>query len=140
MKALLALMAASILAVAACGGTTTAAGATGGTVNATLTDSKIVLDRTTVPSGKVTFVVKNTGTVTHELVVVKTDVAADKIPLDPEEPGKVSEEGSQGETGDLDKGESKTFTLDLAPGKYVLMCNQAGHYLMGMHIAFTVSN
>jgi len=29
-------------------------------------------------------------------------------------------------------------TLDLAPGKYVLICNVAGHYQLGMHISFTV--
>lgn len=138
MKALIALAAASLLALAACGGPQ-AAGASGGTINATLTDSKITLDRTNIPAGNVTFVVKNTGSITHELVVVKTDLAADKIPVDAEDPTKVSEDGSQGESGDLDKGDSKTFTLELAPGKYVLLCNQAGHYAMGMHIPFTVT-
>lgn len=136
MKALLGLTAASLIALTACGG---AAGASGGTVNATLTDTKITLDRTNIPAGNVTFVVKNTGTVTHELVVVKTDLAADKIPVDPEDPAKVSEDGSQGESGDLDKGDSKTFTLALTPGKYVLLCNQVGHYAMGMRIPFTVT-
>ncbi len=135
MKALLALATASILFIAACGGS---ASVTGGTVNATLTDSKIVLDNAALSSGKVTFNVKNTGTMVHELVVLKTDLAADKIPANADEPGKMSEDGSQGESGDLNVGETKAFTLDLAPGKYVLMCNQTGHYLLGMHIAFVV--
>jgi uncharacterized cupredoxin-like copper-binding protein len=134
-KKLLAFVTFSILLLAACGG----AGATsGGTVNATLTDSKIVVDTATVPSGKITFQVKNTGTMVHEVVVLKTDLPADKIPPDPDEPGKMLEDGSKGESGDLNVGEAKTFTLDLEPGNYVLMCNQTGHYLLGMHIPFVV--
>ena len=138
MKALIALAMASVIALTACGGPQ-AAGKTGSTVTATLSDSKITLDRTTVPTGSITFVVKNIGTITHEVVVLKTDLAADQIPADAEEPGKVSEDGSQGESGDLEKGATSTFTLDLQPGKYVLMCNQIGHYAMGMHIPFTVT-
>ena len=150
MKALLATAAASVLLLAACG----TAGGTGSTtinatsapsvnpnartVNATLTDSKILLDQSTVPSGKITFLVSNAGTMTHEVVVLKTDVAADKIAPNPEEPGKMSEDGSQGESGDLDPTQKATFTLDLVPGNYVLICNQPAHYLLGMHIAFTV--
>ena len=142
MKALLATAAVSVLLLAACG----TAGGTGAsttnpnerTVNATLTDSKIVLDQITVPSGKITFNVKNAGTMVHEVVVLKTDVAADKIAPNPDEPGKMSEDGSQGESGDLNPTEAKTFTLDLQPGNYVLICNQPAHYLLGMHIAFIV--
>ena len=142
MKALLATAVVSVLLLAACG----IAGGTGAsttnpngrTVNATLTDSKIVLDQTTVPSGKITFNVKNAGTMVHEVVVLKTDVAADKIAPNPDEPGKMSEDGSQGESGDLNPTEAKTFTLDLQPGNYVLICNQPAHYLLGMHIAFIV--
>jgi len=144
MKALLATAAVSVLLFAACG----TAGGTGATtpttnpnertVNATLTDSKIVLDQITVPSGKITFNVKNAGTMVHEVVVLKTDVAADKIAPNPDEPGKMSEDGSQGESGDLNPTEAKTFTLDLQPGNYVLICNQPAHYLLGMHIAFIV--
>jgi uncharacterized cupredoxin-like copper-binding protein len=135
MKTLLATAAVSVLLLAAC----SSAGGTGATrVNATLTDSKIVLDQASVPSGKVTFQVRNAGTMVHEVVVLKTNVAADKIAPNPEEPGKMSEDGSQGESGDLTVGESKAFTLDLEPGNYVLICNQPAHYLLGMHIAFVV--
>ncbi len=140
MKALIAIAAASLLALAACGGPQQVAGATGGTINATLGDSGISLDRNTVPAGKVTFVVKNAGTVTHELVVIKTDLAADKLPADPDEAGRVSEDGSKGESGDLDKGASNTFSLNLDAGHYVLICNEVGHYAMGMRVAIKVTN
>ena len=80
MKALLATAAVSVLLLAACGtaggsGTTTV-NTNARTVSATLSDSKIVLDQSTVPSGKITFNVKNAGTMVHEVVVLKTNVAA----------------------------------------------------------------
>src|SRR5207244_10652146 len=70
--------------------------------------------------------------------VSQTEVDAAKIAPSPDEPGKMSEDGSQGESGDLDPTQKTTFTLDLVPGNYVLICNQPAHYLLGMHIAFTV--
>jgi len=78
------------------------------------------------------------GSIEHELVVVRTDIAQDKLQPDADEPGKMSEEGAQGESGDLAAGLAKDFTLNLSPGKYVLMYNQPGHYMVGMHIAFVV--
>jgi uncharacterized cupredoxin-like copper-binding protein len=135
MRTLLATAAVSVLLLAACG---TAGGTGPTTVNTTLSDSKIVVDKASVSSGKITFNVKNNGTMTHEVVVLKTDLAQDKITPDPDEPGKVSEDASLGETGDVNVGETKAFSLDLQPGNYVLICNEPGHYLLGMHIAFIV--
>ena len=113
--------------------------AQGGTVNATLTDMLLTVDRSTISAGPVTFVVKNSGLVAHELVLIHTDVAQDKLALNPDEAGKVIETGNLGETGDMSGGESKTFTVTLPAGHYVLMCNMVGHYMSGMHIAFTVN-
>jgi len=116
-----------------------AAPGTGTTVNATLTDNlKISVDKNSVPAGIVTFVVKNTGLIEHELVVIKTDVAEDKLAPDTSEPGKMDEAGNMGETGDMLAGASNTFTVTLPAGNYVLMCNEVGHYVGGMHLAFTV--
>ena len=111
---------------------------TGGQVSVTLTDTGVTLAQTSVSSGPVTFKVKNAGSIVHELVVVRTDIAQDKIQANPDEPSKMSEEGTQGESGDLEAGLTKDFTLNLSAGKYVLMCNQPGHYMAGMHIAFVV--
>lgn len=138
-KALLVLAAASLFALAACG-PSAVAGATNTQVTATLGDNmRIVLSRDTAPAGTVTFNAKNTGTVTHEIVVIKSDGALDSIAPDPDEQGKVSEENSVGESGDMDKGTSKTFSLTLEPGKYILICNEPGHYAAGMRVAFTVT-
>jgi uncharacterized cupredoxin-like copper-binding protein len=116
-----------------------AAAPQGGTVNATLSDMKISLDRTSIPAGTITFVVKNTGAVEHELVVLQTNTAQDKIGSDADEAGKMDETGNVGETGDMNVGETKTFTITLPAGHYVLMCNEIGHYSAGMHMTFTVN-
>jgi uncharacterized cupredoxin-like copper-binding protein len=116
-----------------------AVAAKGGTVNATLTDMKVAVDRTTVSAGPVTFVVKNSGAVVHELVLIQTDLSQDKLAMDMDEAGKMDETGNVGETGDMAIGESKSFTVTLPAGHYVLMCNEIGHYSSGMHMAFTVN-
>lgn len=140
MKALIGVAAAAaLLALAACG-PSAVAGATGSQVNATLGDNmRIVLDRDTVTTGKVTFTVKNTGAVTHELVVIKSDGAIDSLAPDPDEPGKVSEANNVGESGDMGKGTTKTFSLTLEPGTYILICNEPGHYMAGMRVGLTVT-
>ncbi len=89
-----------------------------------------------VPAGKVTFTLKNTGTIEHEMIVLKTDTAVDQLEVTN---GKVSEADSQGEVPELAVGKSGAVTLDLKAGKYVLVCNIKDHYPMGMRIAFTVT-
>ena len=129
-----------------------------GTVDATLNDTQgvqgpmsITTDTDTAPAGDVTFVVKNAGTIEHEMIVLKTDIPFDQLPVadagDPPVPvstgaNKVDETDNVGETGDpnLQPGETRTFTITgMAPGKYVLLCNLEGHYQMGMRAPFTVS-
>src|SRR5579871_3743394 len=124
-------------------------------VDVVLTDSgpsgpmSIVTFESSVPAGEVTFRVKNLGTMEHEMIVLKTDTPFDQLPVadagDPPAPvatgaNKVDEANNVGETGDpnLKPGETRTFTVKLAPGKYVLVCNLAGHYQMGMRAPFQV--
>src|SRR5579864_9147167 len=102
-------------------------------------------------AGDVTFRVKNVGTVEHELIVLKTDTPFDQLPVadsgDPPAPvasgaDKVDEANNVAETGDpnLRPGDSRTFTAKgLSPGHYVLVCNLAKHYGLGMRAAFTVT-
>jgi uncharacterized cupredoxin-like copper-binding protein len=57
---------------------------------------------------------------------------------------KVDEEASgevvgKIEESDLGSGRSASTTLDLSPGKYVLICNVSGHYKDGMYVAFEVT-
>lgn len=122
----------------------------GATVNVTLTEWAVILDKTSVPAGSVFFHVTNAGTkFKHEFVVIKTDLAPDALPAD--STGRVDEEGGAGityigEVEELEIGASGDVSLPLTAGKYVLICNivEAGgghesHYDQGMRVAFTVT-
>jgi len=98
-------------------------------------------DATSVPAGKVTFQIANQGKIEHELVVLKTDLAATALKMRAADPTKVDEEAGAknvGEVEDVAAGASKSETFDLAPGKYMLVCNVSGHYKSGMVAAFEV--
>lgn len=110
--------------------------ASGTTIVVTLVDSAVKLGRPATPAGTITFAVRNSGTVKHDLVLLKTDLAQDKIPTDASQPFLVQEPGYLGKVADLAPGASGTITLVLAAGRYVLLCNQPAHYLVGMHAAF----
>jgi len=110
------------------------------TVNATVGDDmRITLDRYSAPAGIVHFLVTNAGAVTHELVVLKTDLAANQLVADPAQAGKVVEEIHMGETGDISAGRFSGLALPLGAGHYVILCNEIGHYMAGMRIDFTVT-
>lgn len=142
----------------ASGGGTTVPTTSGPTIQVTVSDKTgiggpmtMVVTPATAPAGDVTFVVKNTGTIDHEMIVLKTSVAYDKIPVtdagDPPAPAasgadKVSEENNVGETGDpnLKPGVTRTFTIkNMTAGQYALVCNIADHYSKGMRAPFTIT-
>ncbi|HKO83019.1 MAG TPA: sulfocyanin-like copper-binding protein [Actinomycetota bacterium] len=114
---------------------------TGTPVNVLLQDFKVERDAAVVPAGPVSFRIRNQGPTTHELIVVRTDRASDKLPLQ-RDGLTVNEEGpgialiDQAEGLDID--DHETLNLDLAAGHYVMYCNFEGHYLGGMHAAITV--
>jgi len=84
----------------------------------------------------------NNGKEGHEIVMFRTTLAADNLPLNSD--GDVNEEAPQltsvGDSGDaLPPGQTKSFTTsDLQPGHYVAVCNLPGHYKLGMHINIQV--
>ncbi len=125
------------------GGGVTAAPSNGAPVSVTAGDKSdteqfLTVDPVTVKAGNVTFTFKNTGTRQHEMIVLKTDEAIDQLKIDAAT-NKVSEDASVGEISETDKGKTVTKTLDLAAGKYVLVCNIEKHYAQGMRSAFTVT-
>jgi uncharacterized cupredoxin-like copper-binding protein len=81
-----------------------------------------------------TVAVRNTGSVPHEFVVLRTDKPA----ADLMKGARADEAGNVGETGDLAVGAAKTLHLNLKPGHYALICNLPGHYQAGQHVDFTV--
>lgn len=107
----------------------------------------LVASPTSVPAGKVSFVVANTGALVHELVV---------LPLPADGPGTrpvstdgtIDESQSLGEasrscgaaTGSgIDPGSTGWTTVTLAPGRYELVCNEPWHYAAGMFDVLTVT-
>lgn len=101
---------------------------------------------TTVKAGDVYFLADNQGPEdAHELVIVKTDLAPDKLPVDK---GKVPEN----KVTVIDEIEAfaakskASKTVKLSAGTYVLLCNIAevedgeieSHYELGMRAAFRV--
>ena len=125
------------VAAAACGG--------GGGVKATESDFKIELGSSSAKAGEVTFNVENNGPSVHEFVVFKTDLAQDALPTKQDENGiEIVDEEGQGvehidEIEDIAVGSSQDLKVNLAAGKYVLICNLPAHYTQGMHTAFTVT-
>jgi len=117
------------------------------TVSVTLTDSgpeqmRIQLDATKVPPGPVTFDVRNLSKdQIHEMLVIKSDGAGKPLPYDSGDQRVVeSKVQDLGEVSDLEPGKSGTLTLDLAPGRYILICNQPGHYMHGMKASLVVAD
>jgi uncharacterized cupredoxin-like copper-binding protein len=88
----------------------------------------------TVTAGPVTFNVTNDSTdLIHEMLVIPVPADGSLLPyVDDEE--RVDEEAAHhlGEVSELDPGKSGSLTVDLDAGKYVLVCNIAGHYMAGM--------
>jgi uncharacterized cupredoxin-like copper-binding protein len=118
---------------------TSAVGALAATSKATVNVAEKEFTLTPVPRsakpGKVTFVVKNVGKLDHEFVVIKTNRPPGKLPI---KGAKASEAGRIGKIPPFKPGQTKRITLALKPGKYVLLCNVAGHYQAGQHSAFRV--
>lgn len=103
----------------------------------TLSEWSIGLDRSSVPAGGVTFAIRNAGQATHQLAVVKTDLAADALARAP----RPTEQPLRGEpqliatTAKVGAGTSREATFDLRAGRYVLLCLEPGHDRSGMHVA-----
>jgi len=118
-------------------------------IKGTLEEWKITLSPAKGAAGEVTFTINNIGEKDHEFVIVKTDLAPDKLPTvaEGDEKGTVDEEGAGIEAVDeLEDIKAATddnkLTVTLAAGTYVIFCNvhdeDLVHYQKGMHTAFTV--
>ncbi len=135
---------AGVLTVTGCG--STAPPNTGGTtasnpaINVDLGEYAIGIDRSVVPAGTVTFNVSNDGVTSHEMVLLKSDLAAGALPIGADGKALENAEGIEhvGEVDVMGAGKHKTLTISLKPGSYVLICNVPGHYHLGMETRLTV--
>ena len=105
-------------------------------VAVTMKDYKVELSVDTVKPGTVKFGVKNAGGMEHSFELIKTDVAFDQLPTTGD--AKAKEDGLVKQVKSLPVGKVSVVTADLAAGKYVVICNIAGHYQLGMRAALTV--
>jgi uncharacterized cupredoxin-like copper-binding protein len=100
----------------------------------------ITLSTDHVKPGAVQFRVKNVSTdEDHELLLVKAD-SPDALPMEADG-ARVDEDKLKGlkELGDVHPGKTRVTNLQLKAGKYVLFCNEAGHFKAGMTSMFTVA-
>jgi uncharacterized cupredoxin-like copper-binding protein len=92
----------------------------------------------TAQAGKVTIAARNTGSVPHELVLLKADRPPGALPA---KGAGAAEDGPGvrvlGRTGHVAPGASGRLTENIRPGVYVMICNLPGHYRSGMYGSFT---
>jgi len=121
-----------VLALTACGG------------DEQSTDVSVVLDEWSltpsiadVREGKVTFEVRNDGTMSHQLFVIKNDLPPEQLPV---ANGSIvlSQVNVVRSVQAVAAGSTAELSFDATPGKYVLVCNVPGHYQQGMASAFLV--
>lgn len=95
--------------------------------------------KTALP-GMVRFDVTNlASSLVHEVEVARINDESQVLAYD-QSRNKVDIEGLQtlGAVSEIMPNKSATLILDLAPGKYLLFCNVAGHYMAGMWTVIAV--
>jgi len=100
-------------------------------------DYKMILSVATVKAGTVRFGIKNEGSMEHSFELIRTDLPFDQLPTTGD--SKAKEDGLIKQVKSIAVGKVSVVTADLAAGKYVVICNVAGHYQLGMRAALTVN-
>ena len=98
-------------------------------------DYKVLLSVATAKPGTVRFGIKNEGGMEHSFELIKSDLPFDQLPT---ADAKAKEDGLIKQVKSLPVGKVSVVSADLAAGKYVVICNIAGHYQLGMRAALTV--
>ena len=103
----------------------------------TMKDYTVTLNVASVKAGTIKLAIQNSGTMLHEFELIKTDLAPDKLPIDAGS-AKAKEDGLVKQVQNIAVGKVAVATADLAAGHYVLICNQPGHYQLGMRTELKV--
>jgi len=98
------------------GGAQPGGGGQAGGTRVAVTEKEWAIQMGEVPSGAVTFAVRNDGAVEHNFVIKETGARLDG----------------------LQPGQTKEVTVTLQPGTYTVVCDIAGHEEAGMHTTITV--
>ena len=122
------------------GGAQAAPPAQATTVQVTVQQFSVTANPSSAPAGDVDFVASNAGSINHEFVIIRTNLAPGALPV---VGGQVDESGAGVQVIDeiqpFAPGTQQTKALNLASGAYVLICNVPGHYQAGMRTGFTVT-
>jgi uncharacterized cupredoxin-like copper-binding protein len=109
---------------------------------------RLTTDHSTIAHGDVSFLAANFGSRSHEMVILRLSDSQIAGPRLIGDDGKIDEAGSLGEASNtcgagagqgIVPGASSWVTVNLAPGRYELVCNLRGHYAAGMYSELTVS-
>ena len=110
------------------------------TVQVTLQEYSVMANPSSAPAGGVDFVASNNGSLSHEFVIIRTDLAPSALPV---VAGQVDENGAGVQVIDeiepFAPGTQQMLSANLASGAYVFICNVPGHYQLGMRTGFTVT-
>ena len=95
----------------------------------------------TVKAGEVVFHIKNISKdLKHEVLVIKPPAKLSEMPYSRKQNRLIeSRIDKLADSGGQKPGQSYIMKVDLKPGKYLLICNQPGHYRAGMHTWLTVT-
>ena len=121
-----------VLVLVGCAETGTGSRAPNTLVRISERDFRIVVEPGRNPAGEVELVVRNQGPDTHELIMVRSSGSQPPLRRD----GLTVDEEALHEVGaveGVDPQGVRRVRLHLAPGRYELFCNMAGHFMAGMH-------
>lgn len=110
-----------------------------GTVAVDFDEFSVKVRPSSATAGLIRFEQRNRGAVDHDLVVVKTELAPDELPV-----RKVDVDLSAKtltvvlRDRRLGPGKTRTVPIRMQAGGYVLICNVPGHYQSGMRTSFEV--
>ena len=109
--------------------------ASGRQVSVVLVEWKLLPGQITVRAGRVTFVVRNDGTMAHEFLVLRSGRHHHSLSV---KNGRAVQTGRLGKIPLIPAGTTKRITVKVPRGKYVLLCNMLGHYQAGQYAALRV--
>lgn len=101
----------------------------------------VTAEPATIPAGEVTFVAKNdSAEFVHEMVIARIRTTDMALPYSAETM-EVEEDGAglRAKVSELGPGQSASVTLAVRKGTYMIYCNIAGHYAMGMWTLVTIT-
>lgn len=108
-------------------------------VEVALKDFGLVASPGSIQAGPVAFAIQNSGAAPHEFVIVQSGLAPDQLPQIEQKFVDLKQLQVIATTGPIDGGKREDVAVNLRPGRYVLLCNVASHYISGMYAAFSVS-